>query len=290
MPRPALERLSAGTGNVPAWAHDRPAGLRARSCARATSQGAHAPWSASGSGWVRTSSPASHVFTPEPTATTTPAASTPSAIGGVAPTSQLPARTMSSQLPTPAAFTSISTSSSRSGRGSATSRIWTAPPNFWIPATRIGALIMNAAVTAHGAIWGHRPVPHVLRLARRHLGLEQGGWCLSVSVKAHKGRGNSALGCPARRFQAPRQSSRRLRCSRRECLRRSALSSRLLPSERKSTELQLQITARTTPGPRTGCCRPRCRRHRRRPHRRLGPGRAPRPRADRRRPSRARSR
>src|SRR5277367_4668509 len=75
-----------------------------------------------------------------PAASTVPATSTPSAIGGVAPTSQPPVRTNSSQLPTPAARTSTSTSSSASGRGSSTSIISTRVPTRRIPATCISRL------------------------------------------------------------------------------------------------------------------------------------------------------
>jgi len=49
-----------------------------------------------------------------PTAATSPAASTPSAIGGRVPRSQSPVRANSSQLPTAHARTSIKTSSGRS--------------------------------------------------------------------------------------------------------------------------------------------------------------------------------
>src|SRR4051812_14634682 len=68
-----------------------------------------------------------------------PAASTPSAIGGVRPTSHLPVRTNSSQLPTPAARISIRTSSFARGRGSGRSIGPTAPPNSLTPAARIKA-------------------------------------------------------------------------------------------------------------------------------------------------------
>jgi hypothetical protein len=56
-------------------------------------------------------SPGAQSPTAWPAASTVPAASTPSTIGGLAPTSQPPVRTNSSQLPTPASFTSSSTSS-----------------------------------------------------------------------------------------------------------------------------------------------------------------------------------
>src|SRR5207247_359932 len=104
--------------------------------ASARSPGAPVPWSTSGTAWVTTSSPTDQSSTSAPTAATTPAASTPSAIGGVRPTSQSPARTMSSQLPTPAVLTAISTSRSRRVRGLGTSSAPTAPPNSSIPATR----------------------------------------------------------------------------------------------------------------------------------------------------------
>src|SRR4051812_11255016 len=68
-----------------------------------------------------------------------PAASTPSAIGGVRPTSHWPVRTNSSQLPTPAARISIRTSSFARGRGSGRSIGPTAPPNSLTPAARIKA-------------------------------------------------------------------------------------------------------------------------------------------------------
>ncbi|WIX83700.1 hypothetical protein QRX50_24550 [Amycolatopsis carbonis] len=54
----------------------------------------------------------------EPTATTVPATSTPSAIGAVNPTFHAPTRTTSSQFPTPAAATSTNTSSGPGPPGS----------------------------------------------------------------------------------------------------------------------------------------------------------------------------
>ena len=82
-----------------------------------------------------TSSPGARSVTLLDTATTLPAASTPSAIGGLRPTSHPPVRTISSQLPTPAAMTWISTSSSARGRGAGISIISTSPPMCRIPAT-----------------------------------------------------------------------------------------------------------------------------------------------------------
>src|SRR6476620_8463703 len=67
----------------------------------------------------------------------TPAAATPSAIGGLRPTSHWPVRTNSSQLATPAARTSIRTSSSARGRGSGRSIVSTGWSRLWIPATCI---------------------------------------------------------------------------------------------------------------------------------------------------------
>src|SRR4051812_34518087 len=67
----------------------------------------------------------------------TPAAATPSAIGGLRPTSHWPVRTSSSQLATPAARTSISTSSSATGLGLRRSIVSTGPPRLWMPATCI---------------------------------------------------------------------------------------------------------------------------------------------------------
>ena len=72
-----------------------------------------------------------------PMATTVPAASVPSAIGAGPPTRQLPILTSSSQLPTPAAATSIKTSSAAGGPNSSTSRISTGSPSALIPAARI---------------------------------------------------------------------------------------------------------------------------------------------------------
>src|SRR4051794_20653445 len=129
--------VSAGTGNTAAASQETPAGLRATDAEGAISVGAHVPWSRNGSGWVITSSPDAQSVTMLPTAVTSPAASTPSAIGGRRPTSQPPVRTTSSQLPTPAALTRISTSSPASARGPDTSISPTSPPVRRIPATSI---------------------------------------------------------------------------------------------------------------------------------------------------------
>src|SRR3954462_2937008 len=129
--------VSAGTGTTAAASQETPAGLRASNAEGAISVGAHVPWSRNGSGWVITSSPGAQSVTLLPTAVTRPAASTPSAIGGPRPTSQPPVRTNSSQLPTPAALTSITTSSPASGRGPGTSISPTSPPVRRIPATSI---------------------------------------------------------------------------------------------------------------------------------------------------------
>src|SRR5205085_10417877 len=72
--------------------------------------------------------------TAEPTELTTPAASTPSDMGGDAPMSQSPARAMSSQLATPDAYTSMRTPSGSRPAGSGRSRISTGPPNSTLPA------------------------------------------------------------------------------------------------------------------------------------------------------------
>src|SRR3954466_3965363 len=129
--------VSAGTGNTAAASQETPAGLRAIDAEGAISVGAHIPWSRNGSGWVITSSPDAQSVTMLPTAVTRPAAATPTAMGGRRPTSQPLVRTNSSQLPTPAALTSISTSSAASARGPGTSIIPTSPPVRRIPATSI---------------------------------------------------------------------------------------------------------------------------------------------------------
>jgi hypothetical protein len=132
--------VSAGTGKAAAASQLAPGGFRARSPAGAMSRDAQVPWSRSGTGWVMTASPGAQSLTARPAAATVPAASTPSAIGGLAPTSQPPVRTYSSQLPTPAAITSSNTSSPASGRGSPTSIISTRAPAWRIPATCISHL------------------------------------------------------------------------------------------------------------------------------------------------------
>src|SRR5690348_3468233 len=132
--------VSAGTGKAAAASQLAPGGFRARSPAGATSRGAQVPWSRSGTGWVMTASPGAQSLTARPAAATVPAASTPSAIGGLAPTSQPPVRTNSSQLPTPAALTPSSTSSPASGRSSPTSIISTWSPIRRIPAACISHL------------------------------------------------------------------------------------------------------------------------------------------------------
>src|SRR5829696_896613 len=78
--------------------------------------------------------PAAGHSTSGPNPTTSPAASTPSANGGTRPTSQPPLRTNSSQFPTPAALTSISTCPVSNGGGSGSSRSATSPPNASMPA------------------------------------------------------------------------------------------------------------------------------------------------------------
>src|SRR4029453_1248921 len=97
----------------------------------------------SGSGCVITSSPSRSSATPEPAAATVPAASVPSAIGAGPPTRQLPILTSSSQLPMPAAATSIRTSPAAGGATSSTSRISTGSPSAVIPAARILSAHVN---------------------------------------------------------------------------------------------------------------------------------------------------
>src|SRR3954462_10555336 len=65
---------------------------------------------------------------------TSPAASTPRANGGTRPTSQPPVRTNSSQFPTPAALTSISTWPVAHGGGSGSSASPTPSPHPSVPA------------------------------------------------------------------------------------------------------------------------------------------------------------
>src|SRR3954454_4010774 len=126
--------VSAGTGNAAASAQDALRGFSATRCAEATSRSAQQPWYGSGSGCVITAAPAAGHSTSGPTPTTSPAASTPSAKGGTRPTSRPPVRTNSSQFPTPAALTSISTCPVSSGGGSGSSRSATSSPNASIPA------------------------------------------------------------------------------------------------------------------------------------------------------------
>src|SRR4051812_33309463 len=134
-----------------------------------------------------TSSPGAHSVTALPTAASTPAASTPSAVGGLLPTSQPPVRANSSQLPTPAALTSISTSSSARGRGRGTSIMQTSPPIRRIPATSIGGrflLVIRGASTgrpsALAAASSRQPFEQVVADAqrirdRRERGIHCGG-------------------------------------------------------------------------------------------------------------------
>ena len=100
-------------------------GRAATDTAGASNLLAHVPWRRSGSGCVITSSPSRSSDTPEPTAATVPAALVPSAIGAGPPTCQLPILTRSSQLPMPAATTSIRTSPAAGGASSSTSKIST---------------------------------------------------------------------------------------------------------------------------------------------------------------------
>ena len=144
--------VSAGTGKAAATSQLALGGLRASSPAGAISRGAQVPWSRSGTGCVITASPGAQSPTAWPTASTMPAASTPSAIGGLAPTSQPPVWTNSSQLPTPAALTSSSTSSPACGRGSPTSIISTRAPTRRIPATCISRLQGSPAAQMRGSI------------------------------------------------------------------------------------------------------------------------------------------
>jgi hypothetical protein len=151
--------VSAGTGKAAAASQLALGGLRARSPAGAISRGAHVPWSRNGTGCVITASPGAQSPTAWPTASTVPAASTPSAIGGLAPTSQLPVRTDSSHTATPAALTSSSTSSSARGRSSPASIISTRTPTRRIPATCISVRPWTASgrTQLHRAASGPRP-------------------------------------------------------------------------------------------------------------------------------------
>src|SRR4051794_8046346 len=123
-------------GNAPPASHDASGGRAATVAAGASTLPAHVPWRRSGSGCVITSSPSRSSATPEPVAATVPAASVPSAIGAGPPICQLPILTSSSQLPMPAATTSMRTSSAAGVAGSSTSKIWTGPPSALTPAAR----------------------------------------------------------------------------------------------------------------------------------------------------------
>ena len=90
-----------------------------------------------GSECVVTASPGRRLRTPAPTEATSPAASTPRAIGGRPPVSQPPVLMNSSQLPIPQARTSSSTSPARGGPGSGSSSGCIADPNRSTPAARI---------------------------------------------------------------------------------------------------------------------------------------------------------
>jgi hypothetical protein len=133
----AWSAVSAGTGNAAAVSHATSGGFDATSAAGATSNCAQVPWCRSGSGWVSTSSPGAKFVTSSPTALTTPDASTPSASGGFRPTSHLPTRAISSQLPTPAARTETTSSSGAGDPGAASSSMCTSPPNASMPAACI---------------------------------------------------------------------------------------------------------------------------------------------------------
>src|SRR3954470_19735971 len=128
--------VRAGTGNAAASAQEALRGFSATRCAGATSRSAQQPWYGSGTGCVITATPAAGHSTSGPTPTTSPAASTPSAKGGTRPTSQPPVRTNSSQFPTPAALTSISTCPVSNGGGSGSSSSATSAPNASMPAAR----------------------------------------------------------------------------------------------------------------------------------------------------------
>src|SRR6476620_5728812 len=124
-------------GKAPQPSHDASGGRAATVAAGASTLPAHVPCRRSGSGCVITSSPSRSSATPEPTAATVPAADVPSAIGGGPPICQLPILTRSSQLPMPAATTSMRTSPAAGGAGSSTSKISTGSPSAVIPAARI---------------------------------------------------------------------------------------------------------------------------------------------------------
>src|SRR3954453_5448123 len=126
--------VSAGTGNAAASPQETLRGFSATRGAGARSRSAQQPWYGSGSGCVITAAPTAGHSTSGPTSTTWPAASTPSAKGGTRPTSQPSVRTNSSQFPTPAALTSISTCPASNGGGSGNSRSVTPSPNASMPA------------------------------------------------------------------------------------------------------------------------------------------------------------
>jgi hypothetical protein len=126
--------VSAGTGSAAATVNGIPAGIAATWSAAAMNCSAQLP---AGSECVVTASPGRSRRTPAPTETTSPAASTPSAIGGRAPVSQPPVLTNSSQLPTPLARTASSTSPARGGPGSGSSSGCIADPIRSAPAARI---------------------------------------------------------------------------------------------------------------------------------------------------------
>src|SRR5215218_6674899 len=115
--------------NAALASQDAAGGRGATVAAGASTFPAHVPCRRSGSGCVITSSPSRSSATPEPAAATVPAASVPSAIGAGPPICQLPILTSSSQLPMPAATTSMRTSSAAGVAGSSTWKIWTDSPS-----------------------------------------------------------------------------------------------------------------------------------------------------------------
>src|SRR5436190_5734216 len=133
-------------GNAALTSQDAAGGRGATVAAGASTLPAHVPCRWSGRGCVITSSPSRRSATPEPTATTVPAASVPSAIGAGPPICQLPILTSSSQLPIPAARTSIRTSSAAGVARSSTSKISTGSPSALIPATRTGPALVSAVL------------------------------------------------------------------------------------------------------------------------------------------------
>src|SRR5918994_3807498 len=124
-------------GNAPPASHDAAGGRAATVAAGASTLPAHVPCRRSGSGCVITSSPSRSSATPEPADATAPAASFPGAIGAGPPICQLPILTSSSQLPMPAATTSMRTSPAAGVASSSTSKISTGSPSAVIPAARI---------------------------------------------------------------------------------------------------------------------------------------------------------